>query len=109
MKCCYLISSLKSDGKLLLQAVGTYWEIENKVHWALDIAFREDDGRMRKGNGTENSVPGQVALNLPKRRDTTKCSLQAKRKKAGCNSDYLLKVLNRRMRSPQCQTFGLTS
>jgi hypothetical protein len=31
--------------------------IENKVHWVLDIAFREDDCRIRAGNGAENFAP----------------------------------------------------
>jgi predicted transposase YbfD/YdcC len=61
----YFISSLKSDAKRLLLAVRTHWEIENKVHWVLDIAFREDDCRIRKGNSAENlAVLRQIALNL---------------------------------------------
>ena len=90
----YFISSLKSDAKLLLHAVRTHWQIENKVHWVLDIAFREDDCRIRKGNGAENfAVLRHIALNLLRREDTAKCSLKAKRKKAGWDNDFLLKVL----------------
>jgi predicted transposase YbfD/YdcC len=90
----YFISSLKSDAKLLLHAVRTHWEIENKVHWVLDIAFREDDCRIRKGNGAQNfAVLRQIALNLLRRERTSKGSLKARRKKAGWDNDYLLKVL----------------
>jgi predicted transposase YbfD/YdcC len=42
----YFISSLESNTKQLLHAVRTHWGIENKVHWVLDIAFREDDCRI---------------------------------------------------------------
>jgi len=91
----YFISSLKSDAKLLLHAVRTHWEIENKVHWVLDIAFREDDCRIRKGNGAENfAVLRHIALNLLRREKTSKGSLKGRRKKAGWDNDYLLKVLS---------------
>lgn len=90
----YFISSLESDAKLLLHAVRTHWGIENKVHWVLDIAFREDDCRIRKGNGAENfAVLRHIALNLLRREKTAKRSLKGKRKKAAWDNDYLLKVL----------------
>jgi predicted transposase YbfD/YdcC len=90
----YFISSLKSDAKLLLHAVRSHWEIENKVHWVLDIAFREDDCRIRKGNGAENfAVLRHIALNLLCQETTSKGSLKGRRKKAGWDNDYLLKVL----------------
>ena len=90
----YFISSLESDAKQLLLAVRTHWGIENKVHWVLDIAFREDDCRIRKGNGAENfAVLRHIALNLLRREKTAKRSLKGKRMKAAWDKDYLLKVL----------------
>ena len=90
----YFISSLKSDAELMLRAVRTHWGIENKVHWILDITFREDDSRIRRGNGAENfAVLRHIALNLLKRENSAKRSLRAKRKKAAWDDDYLLKVL----------------
>jgi len=90
----YFISSLKSNAKLLLHTVRTHWGIENKVHWVLDIAFREDDCRIRKGNGAENfAVLRHITLNLLRQEKSTKLSLRAKRKKAAWDPGYLLKVL----------------
>lgn len=90
----YFISSLESNAKRLLYAARTYWEIENKVHWVLDIAFREDDCRVRKGNGAQNfAVLRHIALNLLRQESTAKCSIRAKRLKAGWDHEYLLKVL----------------
>jgi predicted transposase YbfD/YdcC len=90
----YFISSLQSDAEQLLHAVRTHWGIENKVHWVLDIAFREDDCRIRKGNGAENfAVLRHIALNLLRRETSAKCSLKGKRKKAAWDEQYLLKVL----------------
>ena len=90
----YFISSLESDAEQLLHAVRSHWGIENKVHWVLDIAFREDDSRIRKGNGAENfAVLRHIALNLLRREKTVKRSLKGKRMKAGWDKNYLLKVL----------------
>ncbi len=90
----YFISSLKADAKLLLHAVRTHWGIENKVHWVLDIAFREDDSRIRKGNGAENfAVLRHIALNLLRQEKSTKLSLRAKRKRAAWDPEYLPTVL----------------
>jgi predicted transposase YbfD/YdcC len=88
------ISSLASNAEQLLYSVRTYWGIENKLHWVLDLAFREDESRVRKGNGPQNfAVLRHIALNLLRREDTAKISIRAKRKKAGWDNDYLLKVL----------------
>jgi len=73
--------------------VRTQWGIENKVHWVLDIAFREDDCRIRKGNGAESLASCATALNLLRREKTVKRSLKGKRMKAAWDKDYLLKVL----------------
>jgi predicted transposase YbfD/YdcC len=90
----YFISSLASNAKQLLLAVRTYWGIENKLHWVLDLAFREDESRVRKGNGPQNcALLRHIALNLLRREDTANISIRAKRKKAGWDNDYLLKVL----------------
>jgi len=50
----FFISSLPSNAKEMLNAVRLYWDIENKLHWVLDIAFREDDSRVRMGHASEN-------------------------------------------------------
>jgi predicted transposase YbfD/YdcC len=91
----YYISSLTNDAEQILQAVRTHWRIENSLHWVLDIAFREDDCRIRKGNGAQNfALLRHIALNLLGQELTAKCGTQAKRKMAGWDEAYLLKVLN---------------
>jgi predicted transposase YbfD/YdcC len=90
----YFISSLPSNAQQLLHAARTYWGIENKLHWVLDLAFREDESRVRKGDGPQNfAVLRHIALNLLRREDTAKISIRAKRKKAGWDNNYLLQVL----------------
>ena len=90
----YFISSLSGDAEQLLKAVREHWGIENKVHWVLDIAFREDDCRIRKGHGAENfAVLRHIALNLLRRETSAKRSIKGKRMKAALDENYLLKVL----------------
>lgn len=50
----YYISSLTNNAKLLGESVRTHWGIENSLHWVLDVAFREDDCRIRKDNAPQN-------------------------------------------------------
>lgn len=90
----YYITSLLATAKRLLKAVRAHWGIENQVHWVLDIAFREDDSRLRKGNGAQNfAVLRHIALNLLKQEQTAQCGIKNKRLKAGWDQNYLLKVL----------------
>jgi len=90
----YYISSLPPDAELLLHAVRTHWGVENSLHWVLDIAFREDESRVRKGNGQHNlTILRRLALNLLRKADSVKGGIAARRKRAGWDHDYLLKVL----------------
>ncbi len=91
----YFISSLDGrDAELFGKAVRRHWEIENGLHWILDVAFREDESRVRIGNGAENcALLRRMALSLLKREATLKRGVKGKRLAAGWNNTYLLNVL----------------
>jgi predicted transposase YbfD/YdcC len=60
----YYISSLGCDATKTLHSVRTHWHVENSLHWVLDVAFREDESRIRKGHAAENmAVLRHIALN----------------------------------------------
>ncbi len=89
---CYL-TSLKADAQEFARAVRNHWGIENGLPWTLDVTFREDQSRLRKGHSPENvAVLRHIALNLL-RQEPSKKSLPRKRLACALNPDYLLKVL----------------
>jgi predicted transposase YbfD/YdcC len=78
----------------LLTTARAHWEIENALHWQLDVSFREDAARNRKDNGPANiAVMRRRALDVA-RLDKSKGSLTAKLKRAGWDDDFMLKLLS---------------
>ena len=91
----YYLTSIESDAELFAKAVRNHWGVENGLHWTLDMAFREDECRIRKGYAPENfSVLRQMALNLLKSEKSFKGSINTKRLEAAWNKDYLKTVIN---------------
>ena len=90
----YYISSLSDDAWKIGNVIRSHWAIENKLHWQLDISYREDSCKVRKDNGAENfSVIRRATLNLLKTDKKTKAGIKNKRSKAGWNKAYMLEIL----------------
>ncbi len=61
----YFISSLGWEPEQILAAVRCHWEVENALHWVLDVSFREDDSRIRREQTAENmSALRKIAQNI---------------------------------------------
>ncbi len=91
----YLISSLVPDNPArILHAARTHWQVENGLHWALDVTFSEDDCRIRDENAAVNfSWLRKFALGLLKNESSFKASIRRKQRKVCTNIQYLAKVI----------------
>ena len=90
----YYISSLNCEAKTFGNAVRNHWGIENSVHWVLDIGFREDESRVRKGHSPENfAAIRHIALNLLRNNKSFKGSVKTKRLNAAMDLKYLEEVM----------------
>lgn len=64
----YYITSLKAGAELFGRAVRKHWQVENNLHWVLDVQFGDDMDQKRASNGAENfTVIKRLALNLSKK------------------------------------------
>ncbi len=80
--------------KKLKSAIRSHWEIENSLHWKLDVVFAEDFSRIRKDNSPENfALLRRLAINLLQPEKTFKGSLKMKRYRAAMENSYLIKIL----------------
>ena len=90
----YYISSLALDAKRAADTVRSHWAVENKLHWVLDVTFREDESRIRRGNGAEvMSTLRRITLNLLKKNTSSKASLKRKRKIAALDEKLLTDLI----------------
>lgn len=90
----YYLSSLPLDVETFARAVRGHWGVENKLHWVLDVWFREDQSRARAGHAAENlATLRRLALNLLKREKTKKRGIKGKQLNAGWDHAYLLRLL----------------
>jgi len=90
----YFLSSLPLGVETFARAVRSHWGVENKLHWVLDVCFREDQSRAREGHAAENlATLRRLALNLLKREKTKKRGIRGKMLNAGWDHPYLLRLL----------------
>jgi predicted transposase YbfD/YdcC len=92
----FYISSLVRSATAFVTMIRQHWDIENKLHWSLDVTFNEDRCRIRKAHAPENIVAVRhIALNLLRQEHSHPISLRQKRLLCGLDEDYLLMVLSR--------------
>lgn len=90
----FYISSLEPDSKQIGNAIRAHWAIENKLHWCLDVTFKEDACRTRIENAAENlNIIRKITMNLLRQETSTKRSIPKKRYMAALYPEYLATVL----------------
>jgi len=82
----YYISSCACDAEFLMHAIRKHWGIES-MHWILDVTFREDASRIRKGD--------HIALNTLKKYASVKDSMPGKIQRAALSDSFREDVLNK--------------
>lgn len=89
----YYISSRAGSAKAFQAAVRRHWGIENGCHWVLDVAFREDDHRLRDGHAPENLALVRKVAPAMLKEAPAKMGIKNKRLKAGWDNTCLETVL----------------
>lgn len=89
----YYLTSLESDSASLMAAIRRHWSVENQLHWHLDVAFNEDQLRLREKNAAVcMAVLRRFALALLKRSQSNE-SVKAKRLQMAWNPDHFFNLL----------------
>jgi predicted transposase YbfD/YdcC len=89
----YYICSIDAKVGIFSESARSHWGIESSLHWVMDVVFREDASRIRKGHAAENvSFLRRFVITLLKQ-DTSKSSLKQKRKEAAWDTTFLEKLL----------------
>jgi predicted transposase YbfD/YdcC len=90
------ISSLVRSATAFVTMIRQHWDIENKLHWSLDVTFNEDRCRIRKDHAPEDVTAARhIALNLLRQEHSHRMSLRQKRLLCSLDEHYLLMVLFR--------------
>jgi predicted transposase YbfD/YdcC len=89
----HYVASAALSAQAAAHAVRGHWGIENRLHWVLDVVFKDDLCRLRTGHGAKNmAVVRHFALNLV-RTVADRKSLKLRRKAAAWNEAYLAAIL----------------
>ncbi|HPG68588.1 MAG TPA: ISAs1 family transposase [Candidatus Hydrogenedentes bacterium] len=91
----HFITSATHDGvRRIAEAVRNHGEIENGFHWVLDMAFLEDQSRIRSGCAAEKIATfRKIAHNALKKSTSRKGGIKTKCLQAGWDDHYMEKIL----------------
>ncbi len=90
----HYLCSARLPPAMLAAAIRNHWQIENGLHWVLDVTFREDASRVRERNAARNlALLRRIALNLARADSTLKASLKGKRKYAGWDNSFMATLM----------------
>jgi predicted transposase YbfD/YdcC len=88
----YFISSAGLTPERAANAIRAHWGIES-FHWVLDVVFKEDLSRLRRGHGAQNmALVRRFAFNMVRHGKRNR-SIKTTRKAAGWSSDILAKIV----------------
>jgi predicted transposase YbfD/YdcC len=90
----FYITSCVSGAQDALNAVRKHWQVENTLHWTLDVTFNEDSSRIRKESSPENyAMIRHIALNILRSYKSMKASVKRKLNMAALDDDFRTKLI----------------
>jgi predicted transposase YbfD/YdcC len=91
----FYISSCDADANFFMEAVRKHWQVENSLHWTLDVTMREDASRIRTEASPENyAMIRHVALNIIRNDKSTKASVKRKMNMAALDDGFRFNLIN---------------
>jgi len=94
----YYLSSLAADAQRIAHAVRSHWEIENRLHWCLDVQMGDDQSRLRADFAANNlAVLRHIVMNLIRLNTTRKASIKTKRLLAATSDQFREDLLGFRL------------
>jgi predicted transposase YbfD/YdcC len=91
----FYISSLTRSAKDFAALIRQHWDVENQLHWSLDVIFNEDRSRIRKDHAPANMASlRRLALNQLRQDNTKPISLRQKRLLCSLDENYLMQVIS---------------
>lgn len=89
----YYLTSLEGTAKRFGECTRKHWQVENNLHWVLDVNFNDDnDYKRTKNSATNFSIVKRAALNILKK-DKSKGTMKTKRLRATLSEEYLENLL----------------
>ena len=86
----FFISNLKATATEFQKMIRCHWGVENNLHWALDVSFKEDQSRIRFKNSAENfSLLRRLSLNLIRIQADASSGILSARRRAGWDEKFL--------------------
>jgi predicted transposase YbfD/YdcC len=91
----FYLSSLKLDADLFAHAVRSHWQVENCLHGCSTSCSMKTSAGCAPGAGRRTWPPSATSRSTCRRGATDRHSLEARRKSAGWDVDYLDTILRR--------------
>ena len=88
------LSEKKVDPEKALETAISHWDIENPLHWTLDMVYDEDHSRTRTGNGAENlAILRHMVFNITRLADMPEKGMKRRKMAMTWNTSKLIAAI----------------
>jgi predicted transposase YbfD/YdcC len=90
----FYITSHAGTARFFMEAVRKHWQVENALHWTLDVTLNEDASRIRVGSSPENyAMIRHIALNIVRSYTKIKASVKRKLTMAALDDNFRFELI----------------